>query len=105
MDNASIESFPSVAPDRRRATAYSLPRCKNIPAVIGALAGIVLAGVDLAAQDIPTTPDFAKAGAGSPPAGFQFARAGNGGIGQWKVVRDPTAAAGFAIEHVSTDQE
>jgi hypothetical protein len=105
MDNSRINSFPSVAPHRRRVTARLSLSCKTILAAIGALAGIALAGVDLAAQDILTTPDFAKAGAGSSPAEFQFARAGNGSLGQWTVVHDPTAAAGFAIEHVSTDQE
>jgi hypothetical protein len=105
MDNSGIESFPSLSPSHRGMTVRSLLTCKPILAAIGALAGIALAGVDLAAQDVTTTIDFAVAGAGSPPAEFHFERAGNGGLGRWMVVRGPTAAAGFAIEHVSTDQE
>jgi hypothetical protein len=105
MDNCGIESFPSLAPDRRRVTARWLLTCKTVLAAIGALAVIACTGLDLAAQDITTTVDFAKAGVGSPPAEFHFDRAGNGGLGRWTVVPDPTAAAGFAIEHVSTDRE
>jgi hypothetical protein len=38
------------------------------------------------------------------PAGFIFARTGRGGEGEWKVVADPTAAGGRAIEQTSTDR-
>jgi hypothetical protein len=41
---------------------------------------------------------------GSPPAGFSFARTGQGGAAQWTVAADPTAAAGRAIEQTSTDR-
>ena len=41
--------------------------------------------------------------AGSPPAGFSFARTGRGIDGAWSVVVDPTAKAGLAIEQTSTD--
>jgi hypothetical protein len=41
---------------------------------------------------------------GSPPAGFTFATTGQGGEGEWKVVEDPTAAMGRAIEQRSTDR-
>jgi hypothetical protein len=41
---------------------------------------------------------------GSPPAGFTFARTGRGGVGEWTVVEDPTAATGRAIEQSSTDR-
>ena len=41
---------------------------------------------------------------GSPPAGFSFARTGQGSGGEWTVTADPTAAAGKAIEQTSTDR-
>jgi hypothetical protein len=41
---------------------------------------------------------------GSPPAGFTFARTGRGGDGEWKVVEDPTASRGRAIEQSSVDR-
>jgi hypothetical protein len=41
--------------------------------------------------------------AGKPPAGFSFARTGQGSAGEWTVVADPTAKGGLAIEQTSTD--
>jgi hypothetical protein len=41
---------------------------------------------------------------GSPPAGFTFARTGRGEEGEWKVVEDPTASSGRAIEQSGTDR-
>ena len=41
---------------------------------------------------------------GSRPAGFIFARTGQGGEGEWTVTADPTAASGRAIEQVSTER-
>jgi hypothetical protein len=41
---------------------------------------------------------------GSPPARFTFATTGQGGKGEWKVVEDPTAAMGRAIEQSSTER-
>ncbi len=41
---------------------------------------------------------------GSPPAGFTFARTGRGGVGEWTVAPDATAAGGRAIEQTSTDK-
>ena len=40
---------------------------------------------------------------GAPPAGFVFARTGQGGPAQWAVAADATAAGGRAIEQTSTD--
>jgi len=60
-------------------------------------------GAGLAAEDAETI-DFAKSAIGSPPSDFEFQRTGEGDLGQWTLVRDPTAAGGLAIEHVSTDQ-
>jgi hypothetical protein len=41
---------------------------------------------------------------GLPPAGFIFARTGQGTQGEWTVSPDPTALAGRAIEQTSTDR-
>ena len=41
---------------------------------------------------------------GSPPAGFSFARTGQGSEGEWTVTADRTAAAGKVIEQTSTDR-
>ncbi len=40
----------------------------------------------------------------SPPAGFSFARTGQGSDGEWTVVADATALTGRAIEQTSTDR-
>jgi hypothetical protein len=47
--------------------------------------------------------DIAQGRPGSPPADFEFGRTGQGPLGQWTVVSDPSAAARVAIEHVSRD--
>jgi hypothetical protein len=65
-------------------------------------APLAWAGAALAAEEV-TTIDLAQSAIGSPPAGFDFQRTGQGDLGQWTLVRDPTAADGLAIEHVSTD--
>jgi hypothetical protein len=41
---------------------------------------------------------------GSKPAGFTFARTGQGGDGEWTVTADTTAAGGRAIEQISTER-
>ncbi len=41
---------------------------------------------------------------GSPPSGFTFARTGRGGEGEWRIVEDPTASMGRAIEQSSADR-
>jgi hypothetical protein len=45
-----------------------------------------------------------KMDVGGPPLGFEFARTGQGGPGQWAVVSDPTATGGKAIEQTSTER-
>jgi hypothetical protein len=47
--------------------------------------------------------DIGKMNAGAPPAGFDFARTGQGGPGRWTVMSDASASAGRAIEQTSTD--
>ena len=68
--------------------------------VVAALA----CGASLAAEDAATRLDLAKNAIGLPPADFDFQRTGEGELGQWTLVRDPSATDGIAIEHVSTDQ-
>jgi hypothetical protein len=48
--------------------------------------------------------DITENEVGAPPADFEFLRTGEGELGRWTTVRDPTAAEGIAIEHVSMDQ-
>jgi hypothetical protein len=73
-------------------------------AIIGVTAPLAWGCTGFAAADAVTRIDFAKGTIGSPPSGFDFRRTGEGDLGQWTLVRDPTAAEGLAIEHVSTDQ-
>jgi len=56
------------------------------------------------AEDASTRVDIARNGVGNSPADFEFARTGDGDLGRWTVVRDPTAVEGVANEHDSTDQ-
>jgi hypothetical protein len=72
-------------------------------AIIGAAAPLAFGGAGLAADDATMTIDLAKNAIGSPPADFDFQRTGQGNLGQWTLVRDASAAAGVAIEHVSSD--
>ena len=46
---------------------------------------------------------IAKMDAGAPPADFDFARTGQGGVGQWRVVIDATASDGRVIEQSDAD--
>jgi hypothetical protein len=71
-------------------------------AIVGVAAPLAW-GCAGAAEDSATTIDFAKSAIGSPPVDFEFRRTGQGDLGQWTLVHDPTAAGGLAIEHVSTD--
>jgi hypothetical protein len=89
----------SVGADAR--VSEKLIRCA---AAIGLLASAAYAASMAAAQDTTTRIDIGKTPIGSPPSDFEFQRTGEGELGEWKVVPDPTAAEGAAIEHVSTDQ-
>ena len=79
----------------------------SLVATLAVIAGVVVplswGSAGLAGEDI-TTIDLTKSSIGSPPSDFQFQRTGQGDLGQWTLVRDPTTAEGLAIEHVSTDQ-
>lgn len=41
---------------------------------------------------------------GATPQGFEFARTGSGGPGQWKVAADDSAEGGRSLEQSSTDK-
>jgi hypothetical protein len=75
-----------------------------IAAAIGVVAWMTSAVCGPAEQATVTRLDIGKNGVGTPPAGFDFQQTGEGEPGRWTVVRDPTAADGFAIEQMSTDQ-
>jgi len=59
-------------------------------------AGLTQTGVTMIAID--------KMIVGAAPAGFEFARTGQGGPAQWTVAADSTASNGRAIEQTSTDR-
>jgi hypothetical protein len=59
-------------------------------------AGLTQTGVTMIAID--------KMIVGAAPAGFEFARTGQGGPAQWTVATDPTASSGHSIEQTSTDR-
>jgi hypothetical protein len=75
----------------------------RLVAIVGAAVLLTCGCIGLAAEDAATTIDIAKSAIGSPPADFEFQRTGQGDLGRWTLVRDPTAAEGLAIEHVSAD--
>ncbi len=77
------------------------PTLARIAMAIGVVASMARGAT---AEDASTRVDIARNGVGNSPADFEFARTGDGDLGRWTVVRDPTAVEGFAIEHVSTDQ-
>jgi Domain of Unknown Function (DUF1080) len=77
------------------------------PGLVSACAMVALMGymiVHVPAQAGTTRIDIAETAIGIPPADFEFGLTGEGELGQWVVVSDPTTATGLAIEHVSADQ-
>ncbi len=63
--------------------------------VLGLSSAAILAGAVAAPQDLgPARWDFQADALDAPPAGFSFARTGQGREGRWIVIRDPTAPAG-----------
>jgi Galactocerebrosidase, C-terminal lectin domain len=74
-------------------------------AAIAIIAGVILcSGADGFSQSAATVIAISKMDVGSAPAGFKFARTGQGGPGQWTVVNDDTSYEGRAIEQSSTDR-
>jgi hypothetical protein len=81
---------------------------RNLTSSVTSIVAVIVAaplawGSAALAAEAVTTIDLGQSAIGSPPAGFDFQRTGQGDLGQWTLVRDPTAADGLAIEHVSTD--
>ena len=76
-----------------------------ITGAVAILAGVVLCSAsDGFSQSAAMAISIAKMELGSPPAGFHFARTGQGNLGRWIVVSDETSFAGRAIEQSSTDR-
>ena len=76
-----------------------------IAAAITISAGVLLCpGADGFSQSAATVIAISKMDVGSAPDGFKFARTGQGGPGQWTVVKDETSFEGRAIEQSSTDR-
>jgi len=55
--------------------------------------------------DATSTIDIAPYDVGASPRNFELLQTGKGEPGQWTIVRDTTAMAGLAIEHVSDNQQ
>jgi hypothetical protein len=89
MDGSGPNFFPATSSMLRLALVTSLLACAALPA----RAETGAAMVSLEHMTI-----------GSRPAGFTFARTGQGGDGEWTVTADATAAGGRAIEQVSTER-
>ena len=87
MDGNKVSFFPSNKPFFAAAVAACAIAC-------AASAGLAQKGTTMIAIE--------KMDIGRPPAGFEFARTGQGGPGQWVVVSDPAATGGQAIEQAST---
>jgi len=72
---------------------------------IAIIAGVMFCpGTDGFSQSAATMIAIAKMDLGKPPAGFKFARTGQGGASQWTVVDDPSSSTGRVIEQSSTDR-
>jgi hypothetical protein len=76
----------------------------NTVSACGAVVLMGCAAVQALAQTGTTRIDLARNIIGTPPAGFEFRLTGEGELGQWTVVSDPSAVSGFSIEHISADQ-
>jgi hypothetical protein len=59
--------------------------------------------IDSSAEPATIQVDIAAMKPGFEPNDFIFGRTGNGGLGEWRVVTDPTAAGQTAIAQTSTD--
>jgi len=98
----------TLAPSRRlRMDGYRLsifPSNKAFFAAAILACAIACTGSVGLAQKEATMIAIEKTDIGRPPSGFEFARTGQGGLGQWVVVNDPTATGGYAIEQSSADQ-
>lgn len=89
MDGSRLSIFPTNRPVFAAAVAACAVAC-------AASAGLAQKGTTMIAIE--------KMDVGTAPAGFEFARTGQGGPGQWVVVSDPSASGGQTIEQSSTDR-
>jgi hypothetical protein len=74
---------------------------------LAAILAIVVAGALMPtispAQNATTRIDISRMAPGLAPDGFTFWRTGDGDIGEWLVLKDPTAIGGQAIAQTSKD--
>src|SRR5215510_12372858 len=68
------------------------------------IAGVTLCSLDGFSQSAATIISITRMDIGSAPTDFQFARTGQGGVGQWKVVTDESSFSGLVIEQASVDR-
>jgi hypothetical protein len=76
-----------------------------VTGTIAIIAGVILCStLDGFSQSTATVISIARMDIGSAPTDFQFARTGQGNLGQWLVVSDESSFAGRAIEQSSVDR-
>ena len=80
------------------------PSIKPIPATIAFACVLACAGSSGFSQTGAIMIAIDKMTVGAAPAGFEFARTGQGGPGRWAVTDDATATGGRAIEQTSTER-
>jgi len=79
------------------------PAIRSIITAI-AVGAFACAGTRALAQPGATMIPIEKMTVGTAPADFEFARTGQGAVGQWTVVEDASAASKRAIEQSNTDR-
>ena len=74
---------------------------------LAAILAMVVAGALMPrispAQNATTQIDISRMAPGLPPDGFTFWRTGDGDVGEWLVLKDPTAISGQAIAQTTKD--
>jgi hypothetical protein len=80
------------------------PSIKQIVAAIALACALACAGSVGFSQTGAILVAIEKMPVGAAPAGFEFARTGQGGPGRWAVAADTTATGGHAIEQTSTER-
>jgi hypothetical protein len=80
------------------------PHIATVLPTIVLSAALGAAGAQTSTQPATGTIELAAMALDAPPAGFAFARTGKGGVGQWKVVTDASAAGGRALAQLDTDR-
>jgi hypothetical protein len=82
----------------------SLPIIRLIAAVLVAICALACGPPTARAEPGAIMIPIEKMPVGAAPADFEFARTGQGAIGEWVVVEDASAAAKRAIEQSNTDR-